>query len=314
MPLWEWQEVQEVPWEKSMKRLIVLITGMYIGTLLITAYILYVPLRTMEGHVLGIKSIIPLGDVKHSKNKGWSIVDFKSLVMRFRIAKKAGTPEETRELIDSYIVKAMRHFPISFMEHSLEYGVKPWNKGYRLLFIFPYEGRIYWIALHTSSNASKYAKLFNRFLENMEIEGNKIGLELKDGLEKIKLPTFVAMGEYQTLLIMAAALGMGIFIIFLTFQLGWRLPSNIPHGIVKREKTLVSIRKKGFNTNIPGVILIGNGMIYIYSFGKKILEHRIGEGVYIKGGYLNIEKKDEKVFVSLSNPDEWRMWFPVREK
>ncbi len=148
----------------------------------------------------------------------------------------------------------------------------------------------------------------------MVIDGENIGREFADDLRKIKLPASIVMGEYQTLLIMAASFGFGIFIFFIIFQIGWRLPSTIPHGIVKKEKTLVSIRRKGLNTNMPGVILLGEGTIYIYSFGKKLLEKRIGEGMYIKGGYLTIEEEDGKIFVSISNPGEWRMWFPVRDK
>ena len=297
-----------------MKKIIGLISGIYILILLVASFLLYMPLKTREGKVLGIKSIMPVGDESWYKNKGWSIVDFKSPAMNFRVAKKKGDNEDARKLVDYYIMDRMKHFPLTIKGEEWQYGYGTWEKGYRLLVIFLHEEDIYWIELRTNSNASKYAKFFNDFLENMVIDGENIGREFADDLRKIKLPASIVMGEYQTLLIMAASFGFGIFIFFIIFQVGWRLPSTIPHGIVKKEKTLVSIRRKGVNTNMPGVILLGEGIIYIYSFGKKLLEKRIGEGMYIKGGYLTIEEEDGKIFVSLSNPDEWRMWFPVRDK
>jgi len=297
-----------------MKKIIGLISGIYILILLVASFLLYMPLKTREGRVLGIKSIMPVGDESRYKNKGWSIVDFKSPAMNFRVAKKTGDIEDARKLVDYYIMDRMKHFPLTIKGEEWQYGYGTWEKGYRLLVIFLHEEDIYWIELRTNSNASKYAKFFNDFLENMVIDGENIGREFADDLRKIKLPASIVMGEYQTLLIMAASFGFGIFIFFIIFQVGWKLPSTIPHGIVKKEKTLVSIRRKGVNTNMPGVILLGEGIIYIYSFGKKLLEKRIGEGMYIKGGYLTIEEEDGKIFVSLSNPDEWRMWFPVRDK
>jgi len=297
-----------------MKKIIGLISGIYILILLVASFLLYMPLKTRERRVLGIKSIMPVGDESWYKNKGWSIVDFKSPAMNFRVAKKTGDIEDARKLVDYYIMDRMKHFPLTIKGEEWQYGYGTWEKGFRLLVIFLHEEDIYWIELRTNSNASKYAKFFNDFLENMVIDGENIGREFADDLRKIKLPASIVMGEYQTLLIMAASFGFGIFIFFIIFQVGWRLPSTIPHGIVKKEKTLVSIRRKGVNTNMPGVILLGEGIIYIYSFGKKLLEKRIGEGMYIKGGYLTIEEEDGKIFVSLSNPDEWRMWFPVRDK
>ena len=297
-----------------MKKIIGLISGIYILILLVASFLLYMPLKTRERRVLGIKSIMPVGDESWYKNKGWSIVDFKSPAMNFRVAKKTGDNEDARKLVDYYIMDRMKHFPLTIKGDEWQYGYGSWEKGYRLLVIFLHEEDIYWIELRTNSNASKYAKFFNDFLENMVIDGENIGREFADDLRKIKLPASIVMGEYQTLLIMAASFGFGIFIFFIIFQVGWKLPSTIPHGIVKKEKTLVSIRRKGVNTNMPGVILLGEGIIYIYSFGKKLLEKRIGEGMYIKGGYLTIEEEDGKIFVSLSNPDEWRMWFPVRDK
>ena len=297
-----------------MKKIIGLISGIYILILLVASFLLYMPLKTRERRVLGIKSIMPVGDESRYKNKGWSIVDFKSPAMNFRVAKKTGDIEDARKLVDYYIMDRMKHFPLTIKGEEWQYGYGTWEKGYRLLVIFLHEEDIYWIELRTNSNASKYAKFFNDFLENMVIDGENIGREFADDLRKIKLPASIVMGEYQTLLIMAASFGFGIFIFFIIFQVGWKLPSTIPHGIVKKEKTLVSIRRKGLNTNMPGVILLGEGIIYIYSFGKKLLEKRIGEGMYIKGGYLTIEEEDGKIFVSLSNPDEWRMWFPVRDK
>ena len=297
-----------------MKKILGLISGIYILILLVASFLLYMPLKTRERRVLGIKSIMPVGDESWYKNKGWSIVDFKSPAMNFRVAKKTGDIEDARKLVDYYIMDRMKHFPLTIKGEEWQYGYGTWEKGYRLLVIFLHEEDIYWIELRTNSNASKYAKFFNDFLENMVIDGENIGREFADDLRKIKLPASIVMGEYQTLLIMAASFGFGIFIFFIIFQVGWKLPSTIPHGIVKKEKTLVSIRRKGVNTNMPGVILLGEGIIYIYSFGKKLLEKRIGEGMYIKGGYLTIEEEDGKIFVSLSNPDEWRMWFPVRDK
>ena len=297
-----------------MKKIIGLISGIYILILLVASFLLYMPLKTREGKVLDINSIIPIANEKTFKNKGWSVVDFKSPAMNFRVAKKTGDIEAARKLVDYYIIDRMKHFPLTIKGEEWEYGYASWKKGYRLLVIFLHGEDIYWIELHTNSNASKYAKLFNNFLENMVIDGENTGREFADDLRKIKLPASIVMGEYQILLIMAVSFGFGIFILFIIFQIGWRLPSTIPHGIVKKEKTLVSIRRKGVNTNMPGVVLLGEGTIYIYSFGKKLLEKRIGEGMYIKGGYLTIEQEDGKIFVSISNPGEWRMWFPVRNK
>lgn len=288
------------------KNIIKLVVFIFLLIVFSFYYFIKIPVKMVEKECIGIKSLYP--DVKEKKffRYEWDGCIFINPFFDLLVVSKKMERAEFLEILNENRTEHKLFLNIKPFADSGSFFIHKTKNGFKAIQIFYYEDRTYWLDFYSSMPFNKYYEVMKTFLLNMKIDNKKVDEEFEKKIKEYKVPLSIIINSELFVLIISFIFIFVIFIILLTFQIGFRKPNDIK-GVILEEKTFVTANFKFTRSNFPAYVCIISDKLYGFSAGKKVFEKDLKDIKLIKDK-IHFDINGVEYSFRVSQPERWKIY------
>ena len=294
-------------WKSTM----VLIFAIMLAVLLVFAYFisrLNFPGQAME--VMGVRSVFPAGahaPVPDAKN-GWQGYGFTG---RFRFFSRPASQarEDFRKLAESNFSRLALKRKLDLFGGGL-YAMHKVRKGYRMYCLFFRGDVVYWADMRSANSLYFSRRVFERFMLNLEIEGEKASLAVAGQIRLLhgKISPFFMQSPGQLLGMIAVMFALAMLIIFAVNMISGSCPRRTDWPVTACTPRATLIVKGFARRQVMACCLSLEGeSLVIYRFRRPYLRIDLrSERQHIVWGKNSLAYKNARVILPEEDFQNWR--------
>ncbi len=280
-----------------------------------TAAIIYIavgkPIQYLPFKSDSLTSLVPDWNATRYNKKGWNGWRFKSGTAVFRVLWEVPSePEHSyKDLIatlNSYTYK----FDVPIFDGG-HYVLKRYHKGFKVVVVFKYKEKVYWVDLTTNSTLKKYKQVVDTFLLNLKVEGKPISSKAREAILTIdrQIPiTFIQTGKQ----IMIVVIGIYAFLV-LGMIIGFKYFGTCPavlDAIVCSPMSTLQTKTTFKNQYTTCCVCLKADTISVYTRKKLVFEIPLSElqqnSDFLKKGRFSYDK----YYVTINDFHRWKPYLP----
>lgn len=294
------------------KGIVVLVIFIGFGTIAIVYFALGKPVQFTKFEHDGLKSLAPdWNATRYKLKKGWEGWRFSMGTAVFRILwRKILDPEHDYRNLVSSLNSYKYRFDVPLFDGG-RYALKRYRKGYKVVVLFRFGDRIYWIDQTTNSTLRKYKQVVDVFLLNLKINEKAISPRAREIILSIdrQIPITFIQTKRQIVGIMIVIYTLVVLGMILGLKYFGACP-RVPDAIVCSPMSILRTKSTFKSQYSTCCVCLGSEYVSVYTRKKLIFEVPLTE-LYRSHDFLVKGKLSYGDYsITINNFHRWKPYIP----